>query len=815
MVRKTRGQPLQRWITRGLHTALVVGCLSLAACGGGSGPSGTDNEVVASFSPVGPVSTYEGKTRAVTATFATNDGRPASALIVTSGLASLPSGWSSASDSFACRTVAADGACVLTLTYAPRAQDNGVLTLEFSYKANNRNAKTATARIEYSAAQPLLKLVAGSAGGDGTLGGTGNAARFANPVGLDVDADGTIVVAEMNSNIMRRITPTFDVTTLAGSPPLLYSNPCGSADGTGAAARFCRPADVAIDAAGTAYVVEMFNSIIRKVTRDGVVTTLAGAAEKPGSDDGTGDAARFNWPEGIAIDAHGTLYVADTGNCTVRQITPGGVVTTYAGRVRNCGVVDGPRDVATLGYIRGIAIDSGGTIYYTDRFRHSIRKISPAGVVTTLAGSADISGSVDGVGTAARFSNPYGIAVDESGTIFVVDRVNGTVRKITPQGVVSTLAGVAAEWPHDDYVDGTGSAARFRGPTGIARARDGTLYVSDEVTIRRITAGGVVTTVAGEAGLYGTNDGPGTAARFREPQGVGTAVAGKTYVADTLNHTIRAIAPEGAVTTVAGSGGVAGYADGSGSAALFRMPRGVATDGEGVVYAVDSGNHTIRRITSAGAVTVLAGTPESPGAADGPGALALFNSPQAIARDAAGTLYVADTLNHSIRKISPAGAVTTLAGAAGQPGAADGTGAAARFNSPQGIGIDGSGTVYVADTGNNMIRRVTAQGVVTTLAGTAACGFKDGSPAEARFCVPRGLVVDSSGNVLVADMSNHVVRRITQQGTVTTVIGDPGQKGIRLGAKPWFLSMPTGVALQSDGELLITDGNAVLATEGF
>ena len=167
MVRKTRGQPLQRWITRGLHTALVVGCLSLVACRGGSGPSGTDNEVVATFSPAGPVSTYAGKAQAVSATFATSDGRPASALIVTSGLASLPSGWSSASDSFACRTVAADSACVLTLTYAPPAPDTGVLTLGFSYKADNGKAKTATARIEYFAARPLLKLVAGSAGGDG------------------------------------------------------------------------------------------------------------------------------------------------------------------------------------------------------------------------------------------------------------------------------------------------------------------------------------------------------------------------------------------------------------------------------------------------------------------------------------------------------------------------------------------------------------------------------------------------------------------------------------------------------------------------
>ncbi len=217
----------------------------------------------------------------------------------------------------------------------------------------------------------------------------------------------------------------------------------------------------------------------------------------------------------------------------------------------------------------------------------------------------------------------------------------------------------------------------------------------------------------------------------------------------------------GAVTTLAGTAGSSGSADGTGAAARFTNPTGVAVDAAGTLYVADQSNNTIRRITQAGVVTTLAGLAGSPGSANGTGAAARFNAPSGVAVDAAGTLYVADQGNHTIRRISAAGVVTTLAGSAGSPGSANGTGAAARFYAPYNVAVDAAGTLYVAEFNNNTVRRVTAAGVTTTLAGTAGSpGSADGTGAAARFNAPTGVAVDAAGAVYVADYSSHTIRVI-------------------------------------------------------
>jgi sugar lactone lactonase YvrE len=589
--------------------------------------------------------------------------------------------------------------------------------------------------------------------GYGSADGTGSAARFYNPLGVAVDSAGNLYVADSGNCTIRKVTPAGVVTTLAG-----LAGSYGSADGTGSAARFNFPSGVAVDSAGNVYVADEFNDTIRKVTPAGVVTTLAGLAGNSGSADGTGSAAQFFQPVGVAVDSAGNVYVADGANNTIRKITSAGVVTTLAGQAGSFGSADGTGTAAQFYNPSGVAVDGAGNVYVADYANHTIRKITSAGVVTTLAGLAGSPGNADGTGSAARFNIPSGVAVDSAGNLYVAEFGNSTIRKVTPAGVVTTVAGLAGSL---GSADGTGSAARFYNPSGVAVDTNGSVYVADygNHTIRKITSAGVVTTLAGLAGSPGSADGTGSAARFNVPTGVAVDSAGNVYVADSGNCTIRKVTPAGVVTTLAGLAGSVGSADGTGSAARFSNPSGVAVDTNGSVYVADYANHTIRKITSAGVVTTLVGVAGNSGSADGTGSAARFNGPTGVAVDSAGNLYVADEFNYTIRKVTPSGVVTTLAGLAGNSGSEDGTGTAARFSNPSGVAVDSAGNLYVGDKSNNTIRKITSAGVVTTVAGLAGSpGSADGTGSAARFFEPSGVAVDSAGNVYVADYLNNTIR---------------------------------------------------------
>ncbi|WP_224999884.1 IPT/TIG domain-containing protein [Cesiribacter sp. SM1] len=316
--------------------------------------------------------------------------------------------------------------------------------------------------------------------------------------------------------------------------------------------------------------------------------------------------------------------------------------------------------------------------------------------VSTFAGSSQ--GMSDGTGASAQFYDPWDIAIDANGVMYVTDYDSHQIRKITPDGVVSTFAGSTA-----GFADGTGTAAQFNGPTAITTDAAGNVYVTEDVNhaIRKITPDGVVTTIAGN-GKDGDNDGPVEIAKFGKPSGIAVDADGNLYIGDVNNHRIRKISPDGIVTTFAGS--TAGYADGMGTAAQFNGPTGLKIDAEGNLYVADSYGHRIRKITAAGEVTTLAGN-GSAGYADGAAADAQFNEPWNVAVRADGAVLVADYLNHRIRMIAPDGTVTTVAGT-GTAGNADGIGAAASFNEPGSLAIDAAGNVYVTDNRNFRIRKL-------------------------------------------------------------------------------------------------------------
>ncbi len=286
-----------------------------------------------------------------------------------------------------------------------------------------------------------------------------------------VDGAGNIYVTI--NNTIRKITPAGMAITLAGAGS-------GSADGVGSAAQFNSPSSVAVDNAGNVYVADTGNNTIRKIYPSGLVTTLAGLAGSAGSADGTGSAARFSSPSGVAVDNAGNVYVADLANYSIRKIGSGGVVTTLAGLAGSWGHMDGTGSAAQFSEPRGVAVDGAGNVYVGDSFYHLIRKVTPSGVVTTFAGIAGNGGSADGTGSAAQFNSPSGVAVDNAGNVYVADKCS--IRKVTPSGVVTTLAGLA---PYGGSADGTGSAARFSDAKSVAVDSSRNVYVADSGVIRK------------------------------------------------------------------------------------------------------------------------------------------------------------------------------------------------------------------------------------------------------------------------------------------------------------------------------------------
>jgi hypothetical protein len=650
-------------------------------------------------------------------------------------------------------------------------------------------------------------------GGGFNTNQAGGAARFWFPAAVAVDSAGNVYVVENGNDTISKVTPDGSVTTLAGRP----GSP-GSANGTGSAARFYGPLGAAVDSAGNLYVADTGNHTIRKVTPAGVVTTLAGQSGSFGSANGTGSAARFENPNGLSVDSAGNVYVADTVNHTIRKLTPAGVVTTLAGLAGRSGSTDGTNSNARFNFPTAVAVDSATNIYVTDTFSHTIRKVTPVGtswVVTTLAGLAGSSGFADGTNSNARFIEPNGVALDSAGNLYVADLGNGTVRQLTPVGtnwMVTTVAGLAGSL---GSANGIYSIARFNLPTGVAVDSADNVYVADlgNGTIRKLTQAGTnwaVITLAGTGGIHGSTEGTGMDARFHGPSGVAVDGAKNVYVADQINHTIRKVTPAGVVTTLAGQAGYASNADGTGNDARFRSPSGVAVDSTGNVYVADTWNCTIRKVTPAGVVTTLAGLPGIIGGDDGTNSDARFALPNGVAVDRAGNVYVADTLFMTIRKVTPIGTnwmVTTLAGLADVHGSQNGTGSAARFYLPSSVAADSTGNVYVADTLNHLIRKVTPAGVVTTFAGGAGMvGTADGTGTVARFYAPTGVAVDSADNVYVADTYNNTIRKITPARVVTTLGGMPENIGTANGTgNAARFSNPAGLAVDGDGNVYVAD----------
>ncbi|MCB9738942.1 MAG: SMP-30/gluconolactonase/LRE family protein [Deltaproteobacteria bacterium] len=730
----------------------------------------------------------------------------------------------------------------------------------------------------------LVTTIAGS-GTSGYQDGAATSAKFGLPAGMVLDSDGSsILVADANNHRIRRLTSAGVVETYAGSGTQ------GHQDGALSSARFSAPHDLCWAGDGKLYVADRSNHrirvidpaagtiapfygngsttylyyptgiawhagagsivvadsssrVVRLITLDGKATVLAGSPGQSGSTDGTGAAARFHSPSGVAVDGDGVIWVADTGNQRIRRVTLDGAVTTLFGN-GSAADVDGAVSVATIRNPYRILAGPSGLIIGSER---RIRRVVGEEVFTIAGG--DSTGFVDGDGASARVYNVYGLLRLADGSLRFSDYGNNRLRAValnlvecddgkpctkdvcdsktgtctyTPlaagaacsDGLLctkndacdaqGTCAGKATVCDDsnvctDDSCDAGSGECLFAPNTGSCDDGDKCTDL-DRCELGKCVPGfDLLSTVAGSSS--GNVDGKGTAAKFADTYDVTLDGAGLAWIADSANHTIRTMDKDGNVATVAG--GVKGLLDGPLDKARFNTPFAVEADRIGRIYVSDYGNHRIRRLDASKTVSTFAGSVS--GYLDGSGEQAQFKSQMGITLCPDGALVVADTGNQRIRMVAPDGKVTTIAGS-GTAAFVDGAGSSAGFSSPGDVACSAD-AIYVADTGNRRIRKIIG-GQVTTVAGSGSNGAQDGPGTSASFGSPRFLSLRSDGMLFIADETNHRVRSLSPEGTVATLVGTGSNSSNDGAANVATISYPRGLVVMPDGGLLLGDGGS-------
>lgn len=623
------------------------------------------------------------------------------------------------------------------------------------------------------------KVIAG-VGSTGFSGddGAATSAKLNTPRGVAVDSAGNVYIADTGNNRIRKVDTRGVISTFAGTGVFNFSGD----DGAATAATFKGPYGVAVDSAGNVFIADTANHRIRKVSVGGTVTTVAGNGT-PGylGDNVAATSTRINVPRAVLPDGNGGFYIADYTNNRIRRVNAEGTITTVAGNgLPSFGGDGGAATSAGLRQPSGLALDASGKLYIADSTNYRIRVVT-AGVITTLAGTGTSSfGGDGGAATSAQLSAPSGVVVDSSGTVYVGDLNNFRVRKISG-GVISTFAGVGSRLYGGD--GGPALSAQFAVPDSIVRDSAGNTYISDasDNRIRKISPAGIVTTFAGTgvSGFSG-DGGPASSAQVSSPLGMALDSVGQLYFADASNYRIRKIDTSGTITTVAGTG-IHGFSGDGGAAtsAQISAANGVLVDPQGNLYIADTANRRIRTVDTAGTITTFAGSGVSGITHSASAASAQFSQPVALAIDSAGSLYVADAGNHLVQKIT-AGMVSTVAGSGVGGFSGDGGAAtAALLDTPLSVFVDATDQLYISDAGNQRIRKVDSHGVITTAAGTgqASFGGDGGPPTSAQLNNLRGVGLYGPEGFLIADAGNRRVRLVTffdPPGAPTSVTATAG-----------------------------------------
>ena len=642
-------------------------------------------------------------------------------------------------------------------------------------------------------------------------------ASIGDPPRVAVDAAGNLYFGSMHS--VFKVDLSGNLTRIAGNGQSGYSGDGGVAT----AAQLEYPAGIAVDAAGNVYVADMTAQVVRVIAPNLTISTYAGLGTAGYTGDGgAAIEAQLNAPMGLALDAAGNLYIADSGNHAVRKVSKSGAIGTAAGIGSPGYSGDGGAAIAAaLDQPEGVAVDASGLLYIADTFNNRVREVAPGGIIQTVAGTGISSFSGDGGAAAsAALFLPTDVATDSGGNLYIADYGNSRIRQVA-QGNIQTVVGSKATSVIFDQAPAT--TIRLNGPTGLAVDSSGDIFIAEggigtgsglavgDYKIWKINGVGIVSTAAGN-GIenYSGDGGPATAAQINTPSNMVLDAVGNLYIADSANNRVRRVSPGGVIVTVAGNG-VAGYSGDGGPAtsAMLNSPEGLAADADGNVYIADTKNNRIRKLLPSGTIIGIAGNGNAAFFGDGgPANSASIHAPEALYSAGGGHIYIADTGNQRIRELLPDGTITTVAGNGVQGVAGDGGPAtSAQLNQPAGVTLDSAGNMYIADQGNNRVRMVSTNGTISTFAGAATFALGDGGPAiGAQLSAPESVALDAAGNVYIAD-SGHNRIRVVSGGTISTLAGTgvccyEGDGGPASAAQ---LNSPWGLLTDASGRLFVAD----------
>ena len=619
-------------------------------------------------------------------------------------------------------------------------------------------------RVYRVAADGVLSLIAGTGtSGFSGDGGPAVSARLSYPGNLVVDGGGNLYIADWGNDRIRKVNTEGIISTIAGNGKERFEGDGGAAT----SASLNGPRGVAVDPAGNVYIADRGNSRIRKVDTVGLISTIAGNGTSGFSGDGgLATAASFDaWS--LAVDVSGNLYITDPRNHRVRKVNTAGIISTVAGDGGDIFGGDGGPATATSVLPVDIFVDPGGNLYLADA-SYRVRKVNGDGIITTIACNGTSGFTGDGGPATAASCVPYRVARDSAGNLYVADGSSKRIRKVSAAGIITTVAGRGTGQSSGD--GGPATLAELIQPLGVAVDPAGNVYIADEGSnrIRKVNTAGIISTIAGNGkqGFDG-DGGPATSASLYEPSGVAVDPAGNVYIADAGNLRIRKVDTAGIITTIAGNGKEGFSGDGGpATSAELSFPVGVAVDPAGNVYIADEGSNRIRKVNTAGIISTIAGNDTQGFSEDGgPATSASLNKPREVAVDPTGNVYITDRGNNRIRKVNTAGIISTIAGNDTQGFSGDGGPAtSASLNKPREVAVDLAGNVYISDAGNFRIRKVNPAGVISTVAGRGTSGFTgDGGPASSAQLVPRGVAVGVQADLYIADGSLRI-RRVDNLG---------------------------------------------------